>query len=138
MTLHHPTERSRSRSCEYGETRFSAVRHGGSSQGKGVHSFLKPLRERRAVRTVTRALDIPAVEGPIQPLGTWLSTDVRQDRLSPQGHFKVSTNYTRHQDMGHHVALEKPGVVVYERAAASISNSVGGPASAMRPSHARS
>ena len=84
-----------------------------------VRSFLKPLRARKAARVAFTPLDIPPADGPVQTLATWLSADVSQDRLRDISKSKRITQGIQKWDTSW---LDKPGVIVYERAAARVSD----------------
>ena len=83
-----------------------------------IRAFLKPLRERRAMRSSVGPLAIAAPDGTVRGLSEWLSADVRGDRLRNIQPSRRITQGLAKWDLSW---LRGPGVVVYERAHARIA-----------------
>ena len=98
-----------------------ALEEAGDHDGavSSVQGFLRPLRKRRALRMCATALIVPPAEHGPTSLVSWLSSSPEEERLrSIEKNERILTGL-RKWPLGW---LDRPGVVVYERAAGRISS----------------
>ena len=95
----------------------------GCKRNAAVRSFLKPLRERRGLRTKVETLPIPPWKGPLLPWTDWISKDPRTERLRD---IRKSTRITSGLKQWPLEWLKEPGVVCYERAEGRVRRERGG------------
>ena len=88
-----------------------------------VKAFLKPLRERKAARTVAGKLNVPAATAGPKTFHAWLSAKPGKDRHRPIQKSRRILDGVAKWPLGW---LKKRGAVCYERAAGRVAAERGG------------